>query len=67
MRAQLTALKAVIDAQQAQIGALQAALNETARNPGWSELDPGFHTPPTFADLESVRVYINNLVAALAR
>ena len=65
LRAQLTGLKALIDAQQAQITTLQTALNGKASAIGWSELDPGFHNPPTFDDLEAIRVYINNLVTAL--
>jgi len=65
LRAQLAGLKALIDAQGAQITALQQALDNKATAVTWSELDPGFHDPPTTADLEAIRTFINGLVAAL--
>jgi len=65
LRNQFAGLKALIDAQQAQITALQAALDNKAEAIVWSELDPGFSDPPTTPDLEAIRNYINNLVTDL--
>jgi len=65
LRNQFAGLKASMDAQQAQITALQAALDGKAEAIIWSELDPGFSDPPVTADLEAIRSYINNLVTDL--
>ena len=62
LRNQLNGLKALIDAQQAQIAALQAQLSQAAKNPGVGEFDPGLHDPPTFADVEAIRGVINQMI-----
>jgi hypothetical protein len=62
MRGQLNALKALIDAQQTQIAALQTALAGKASMPQMSQFDPGFLDPPTTADLEAIRDCINEML-----
>ena len=64
-RNQFSALKAICDAQQIQINALQDALSDKAFFPQVGEFDPGFHTPPTFDDMEAVRTYVTQLVQGL--
>jgi hypothetical protein len=59
------ALKALIDAQQALITALQAQLNLAAKNPNIGEFDPGFADPPPTQDLENIRAYINQMNAGM--
>ena len=65
MRDQLNALNDKIDAQAAQIAALQSALNTRAPKPSMGEFDPGFSDPPTFADLQKIQAVINDLIAGL--
>jgi hypothetical protein len=65
MRNQLNALKALIDAQQVQIGALQDALASKATLPTMGEFDPGWNNPPTVADLLGIQGRINELIAEL--
>lgn len=65
LRAQFGGLKALIDAQQIQINALQSALAGKAFFPQVGEFDPGFHNPPTFEDLEAIRSYVTQLVQQL--
>ena len=65
VRDQLNALKALIDAQQAQIAALQSALTTRAPKLSMGEFDPGFSDPPTFADLQKIQTAINDLIAQL--
>ena len=66
MRGQLNALKALIDAQQIQINALQTALDGKAFFPQtMGEFDPGFHDPPTIGDLNAIRDYVTQLVQQL--
>ena len=65
MRGQLNALKALIDAQQAQITALQNALAGKAARPTMGEFDPGFSDPPTYDDLMQIQGCINDLVSQL--
>ena len=65
LRSQFNALQAQIAALQAQVAALQSALNGKASAITWSEYDPGIHNPPTFDDVEGLRLYVNNLVTQL--
>ncbi len=65
LRNQFNALKALIDAQQAQIIALQSALASKATKPTAGELDPGYADPPTYADLMNIQSFINDLVQQL--
>jgi hypothetical protein len=66
LRNQFNALKALIDAQQGQITALQTALAAKATKPTMGEFDPGFAGPPTYADLMAIQGVINELVTELA-
>jgi hypothetical protein len=65
IRNQLNALKALIDAQAAQIVALQNDVANKATKPTAGELDPGYSDPPTYADLMSIQGFINDLVQQL--
>jgi hypothetical protein len=65
LRDQFNALKALIDAQQAQITALQDALANKATLPTMGEFDPGWNNPPTDADLLNIQGRINELLAEL--
>ena len=65
LRSQFTALKASLDAQQAQINALQAQLAQAAKNPNLGEFDPGFADPPTTADLNAIKDAINGIISGL--
>jgi multidrug resistance efflux pump len=79
MRGQLNALKALIDAQQAtieaqralidglqtQINDVRALANRCAFVPSLTILDAEFHDPPTEADLEVVRNYVNDMAGQL--
>ena len=66
MRDQLNSLKALIDAQQLQINALQTALDGKAFFPQtMGEFDPGFHDPPTIEDLNAIKDYLTQLVQQL--
>ena len=65
LRAQFAGLKALIDAQQTQITALQAAVAGKASMPQMGEFDPDIHDPPTTADLVAFGDCINQLVQEL--
>jgi hypothetical protein len=65
LRNQFNALKALIDAQQAQINALQSALSLRAAKPTMGEFDPGFSDPPSFTDLLNIQAVINDLLSQL--
>lgn len=66
LRNQFNGLKALLDAQQAQINALQSALDGKAFFPQtMGEFDPGFHDPPTIEDLQAVQDYLTQLVQQL--
>ena len=62
LRNQFAGLKALIDAQQVQITALQNALAGKSARPTMGEFDPGFSDPPTNADLMAIQGVINELV-----
>jgi hypothetical protein len=65
LRNQFNALKALIDAQQAQIIALQNDVANKATKPTAGELDPGYSDPPVYADLMAIQGFINDLVQQL--
>jgi hypothetical protein len=65
MRGQLTALKALIDAQQAQITAMQLDISNRALMPQMGEFDPSIDDPPTTANLQEFRVYIRGMAEQL--
>jgi hypothetical protein len=65
LRDQFAGLKALIDAQQAQITALQMAITTRAPKPTMGEFDPGFSDPPTIQDLQNVQSVINDLITQL--
>ncbi len=65
MRGQLTALNDKIDAQAAQIVALQAALAATAHKPDLGLLFIAFDDPPTRAQAEAVVSQLNTLLNLL--
>jgi hypothetical protein len=65
LRNQFTALKALIDAQQAQISALQGQLSQAAKNPNVGEFDPGFSDPPTIQDLQGIQNFLNQMNAGM--
>jgi hypothetical protein len=65
LRNQFNALKALIDAQQAQIVALQNDVANKATKPSVGELDPGYSDPPVSADLMAIQGFINQLVQQL--
>ncbi len=76
MRAQLTSLKALIDAQAAQLTLLQDQLSglqslfnsDTAHNPvGFPNSAISFSDPPQTSDLTQIQEYMNNLKNFLAR
>ena len=67
LRDQFNALKALIDAQQTQIAALQAALNTKVTRAIMGEFDPGFSDPPTLADLQNIQAVINQIITALGQ
>jgi len=62
---QFNALKSLIDAQAAQIAALQSALNGKVNKFNMGEFDPGFSDPPTFADLRNIQTVINDMIDEL--
>ena len=65
LRAQFAGLKALIDAQQAQITALQFALLGKAIMPQLSEFDPSIDDPPTTANLQEFKGYISSMAQQL--
>ena len=65
LRGQFNALKALIDAQAAQIADLQQQITNRALMPTVGEFDPAIHSPPTAADLEGFRDYIRDLAQQL--
>ena len=65
MRDQFNGLKALIDAQQAQITALQAAVAGKASMPQMGGFNPDIHDPPTTADLVAFSDGINQLLQEL--
>jgi 2'-5' RNA ligase len=65
LRDQLNALKALIDAQQATIADLQQQIYNRAFMAHLTILDTDFHNPPTLADLEVIRNYINDMASQL--
>ena len=71
-RNQFQGLKALMDAQAAQIATLQTqvaqlqnALAGKATRTALGELDPGYSDPPTYADLMAIQGFINDLVQQL--
>lgn len=65
MRNQLNALKALIDAQQAQIADLQNQIGDKASRPNLGEFDPGYSNPPVYDDLMTIQGFLNDLVTRL--
>jgi len=65
LRDQFNGLKVLIDAQQNQIAALQAALDGKVNKAGMGEFDPGFSDPPTLADVQNIQAVINDMIVAL--
>ena len=65
LRDQFNALKALLDAQAAQIADLQQQINNRALMQAVGEFDPAIHNPPTAADLEAFRDYIRDLAQQL--
>lgn len=65
LRDQFNGLKALIDAQAAQITALQAALNSKVTRAAMGEFDPGYSDPPTYADLMKLQGAINDIIGAI--
>jgi hypothetical protein len=72
LQAQVDALKARVDAQQVTIDGFQTQINDVralanrcAFAPSLTILDTEFHDPPTEADLEVVRNYINDMAGQL--
>ena len=65
MRAQFTALNDKIDAQAAQIAALQAALAATAHKPDLGALSLALDDPPTSAQVQAVVNQLNTLLTLL--
>ena len=62
---QITAQQATIDGQQTQINDVRAQANGAALMPDLTILDTEFHDPPTEADLEVFRNYINDMASQL--
>ena len=58
-------MKSLIDAQQAQITALENALAGKAIMPQLSEFDPSINDPPTAANLEEFKGYISYMAQQL--
>ncbi len=67
MRSQLTALNDKIDAQAAQITALQAALAAAAHKPDLGLLFIAFDDPPTRTQAETVVSHLNTLINQLTQ
>ena len=65
MRGQLTALNDKIDAQAAQIAALQAAQAATAHKPDLGALSLALDDPPTSAQVQAVINQLNTLLSLL--
>jgi len=65
LRNQFAGLKALIDAQQAQITALQYALAGKALIPQMPEFDPSIDDPPTAANLQEFKGYISDMAQQL--
>ena len=61
----IAAQQTQIDAQQAQINDVRAQANGSALMPSLTILDTEFHDPPTEADLEAIRNYINDMASQL--
>ena len=67
MRGQLTALKALIDAQQAQIAALQSALSGTAQNPNLGTLNLSLDDPPNRPQVQAMLDQLNTMLNQITR
>lgn len=65
LRNQLNGLKALIDAQAAQIADLQTQLANKAILPTMDAFDQSISDPPTQADLQKVIDWANDLLAEL--
>ncbi len=58
-------LRDPLNALNDRLTALEQAGASRAARPTLGELDPGFHDPPTTADLEAIRTFLNLLVQQL--
>jgi len=68
VRTQLVALKALIDAQAAQIAALQAAIAGTASNiPGIGTLSMGVSDPPSQGEVQTIADKVDEMINGLIR
>ncbi len=65
LRGQFAALKALIDAQAAQIAAQQTALAATAHKPDLGALSLALDDPPTSAQVQAVINQLNTLLTLL--
>ena len=65
MRNQFNALKTLVDAQAAQIAALQTALAGKALMPTMDPFDSALNDPPTAADVQKVVDWMNNVLSEL--
>ena len=65
LRNQFNALKALIDAQQAQITALQSQLAGKALMPLMQAFDSALNDPPTTDDLQKIVDWMNNVLGEL--
>jgi hypothetical protein len=61
LRNQFNALKALVDAQEARIAAMELAMNGKANMPQLGEFDPSINDPPTAADLQGISSYIRQM------
>ncbi len=67
MREQLAALYDLIATQTARINNLEAALSNTAQNPGLTPLALGLSDPPSQAQLQAIYDQLNALLNQLTR
>ena len=67
LRAQFNELKALIDAQQAEIAALQTALSGTALNPNVGTFSISLSEPPLASQVQAILDFTNSLSTSLTR
>ena len=67
LRAQFNGLKALVDAQAAQIAGLAVALANTAQNPSVSQMGLGLSDPPSQVQLQAIYDTLNTLINQLVR
>jgi hypothetical protein len=65
MRGQLNALKAIIDAQNTRITALEQQITGKALMPTMDPFDSAMHSPPTLDDLTKIQDWMNAVLGEL--